>query len=124
MRSGGWLLTAVVLAVAAWLLFLPGKTAPVLTQADLVGCYAGGGARVVLRMDGTMQAGDLEGRYHIAHGSQGVRPQTVLPARVTAHADQGRLRFAPGEGADRWSLAGERGAHLWVVGVRMKRRNC
>lgn len=124
MRRGGWLLTLVVLGMAAWMVFAPVKPAPVLTLADMAGCYAGGGVEVHLRADGTMRADGMDGRYHIAPGVQGSRPQAVVPDRIVARADTGRLRFVAGGPTDRWSIAGGRQAYLSVAGVKMMKGKC
>lgn len=124
MVRNGWLLTVVVLAVAAWTLFVPEKLPPELTRTDLAGCYVGGGARLALRADGTMQAGGLEGLYHIAPGAHGSRPQAVVPDRIVARAEDGKLLFQLADGGDRWSIIGEQATWLSVVGVRMQRQHC
>ncbi|MBX3565051.1 MAG: hypothetical protein KF730_10800 [Sphingomonas sp.] len=118
----GWLLTAMVVAVVAWMLLAPGKLEPPLGPEDVAGCYAGGGARIVIRPDQTMRAGDIETRYHIYPGVRGSRSDAVVPDKVRASGDAAGLRFEEVDITSRWWVS--RGKGLQVNGVMMRRVPC
>ncbi|MBX3595451.1 hypothetical protein [Sphingomonas sp.] len=108
-RRGGWLLPVLVLGVAAWLVLHPGEPVRPLTPAELAGCYAGSGARIVLRADGSMRAGSVEARYHIIPGVRGSRPDTLAPEGVEAAMAGDRLVFSRSDAPGRWyPVAGTR----------------